>query len=563
MKSALVCAPLLTLIAVAPAARAATYYAAPSGSGSTCSQSAPCSLSSAAGKTNPGDTVVLADGMYGSLNVTRAGSASGWITYQAADGALPILQGSNGSGSGVNVTSSYIRFVGLVARNWSTGFGNKWTGGGTTTSNGNIQFVNCIADENSANGFAFRSAQGSLIQQCIAAHNGYSTTQSWSSGVDMFGVQGAPSDNVVERTVSFENVDMQVHSDGSGYIVDDNSTGVSFVNDIGFRNGGSCIRLTTTSNSATNAHIINNTCYGDGLDPAASGPSTPGEIFFSSAAVAGGVIMVNNLAVATGMGGDSISIHVAGTPTTNSNNVSNTSNTINFWADAAGTNPDFRLTAAASSNIVDKGTATSAPAVDIGFDPKCIIKATPTPNAQPWWIYSIDYTYIASVGGVAGCFHPCARPAGSAPDVGAYESGATPAPTGTGGSGGTTTGAGGVSGSGGNPGGGGSTGSGGSTTTGTGGSTTTTGRGGSGGETTGAGGTTATGSGGMVGAGGTTTTGNGVVPGTGSGTGGSAPGAAPGAAVGSCACDLGTRGGGPPLGLLLGAALLVLRRRRR
>src|SRR5262249_33499466 len=161
-------------------------------------------------------------------------------------------------------------------------------------------------------------------------------------------VQGAPTDNVVERTVAFENVDMQVHSDGSGYIVDDNSTGVSFINNIGFRNGGSCIRLTTTTNSATNARIINNTSYNHGLDPAAASPGAPGEIFFSSPPVAGGVIMVNNLAVSASM----MAIHVAGTPTTNSNNYSNNTNATTFWTDAAGNNPDFRLTAAASTNVV-------------------------------------------------------------------------------------------------------------------------------------------------------------------------------------------------------------------
>ncbi|WP_437618261.1 hypothetical protein [Sorangium sp. So ce1151] len=42
-------------------------------------------------------------------------------------------------------------------------------------------------------------------------------------------------------------------------------------------------------------------------------------------------------------------------------------------------------------------------------------------QAVSWWQYAPDYTYIASVGGIEGCFRPVARPQGSTPDIGAYE----------------------------------------------------------------------------------------------------------------------------------------------
>jgi hypothetical protein len=270
------------------AVQAADYYASPNGTGTTCAQTSRCSVATAAGKTNPGDTVHIADGTYNtSLLPNRSGSAGAWITYVADDGAVPVFQGSDADNqsTGVGSTSgTYIRFVGLVSQGWGSGFANGWTGGGTTNSNGNIQFINCIADEDWGNGIAFHSAQGVLIQQCIIAHTGFSTAHSWSSGVDVFGPQGPPSANIVQQNVAFENMDNQMHTDGSGFISDDNGTGVSFINNIGFRNGGSCIRLTITTTTGTNAHIINNTCYGNGLDPAATGPSTPDEIFFSSPA---------------------------------------------------------------------------------------------------------------------------------------------------------------------------------------------------------------------------------------------------------------------------------------
>ncbi|MBV9948211.1 MAG: hypothetical protein JOZ69_15270, partial [Myxococcales bacterium] len=255
-------------LAAAPFAHAASsLYVSPTGTGVECSCDAPCALSTGALLAAAGDTVFLLDGTYtGPLSPANSGTPSAWITFQAAPGATPILDGStqpaNATGVGSN-TQTYLRFVGIVARNWSSGFSNGFTGQGTTNSNGHFQYVQCVADMNTRNGFVFNSAQGVLIQQNIVAHSGSSTTASWSSGIQLFEVQGTFQDNVVEQNVSFENADMQNHTDGSGFIVDQMCTGASFVNNIGFRNGGSCIRLT----KSTNTYVINNTCFDDGLDP--------------------------------------------------------------------------------------------------------------------------------------------------------------------------------------------------------------------------------------------------------------------------------------------------------
>jgi hypothetical protein len=367
------------------------------------------------GKAKGGVTVYLRGGRYdGSksyLSVSGSGDASNWAIIAAYPCELPIVDlGASGS---IGVSGHHVSFRGIAAINGSSGFGNNWTGGGTTTSNGDIEFVNCIADMNSANGIAFRSAKGVHIKQCITAHTGSSTTQSWSSGVDVFGAQGTYQDNIIEQNISFENIDNQEHTDGSGFIVDDIGTGVTFVNNIGFRNGGSCIRLTTT----TGTHIINNTCYGNGLDPKATGPSTPDEIFFSSSDTTKGAVMYNNIAVATGKGGDTEAIFGSNGATLG-NNVTNNTGTIDFWIDAAGTNPDFHLKATATS-IIGQGTRTEAPKEDIGFDPKCITKKPPTgTDVQSWWLYSIDFDYIKGIGGIAQCFHPKAR--SGTPDIGAY-----------------------------------------------------------------------------------------------------------------------------------------------
>ena len=396
------------------------YYASPTGSGSTCSTGSPCSLGTALGKVAGGVTVYLRGGTYngsGYLAISGSGTAASWAVLSAYPCELPIVD--LGDSSSIGISGTYISIRGVAAIHGSAGFGNKWTGGGTTNSNGNLELINCIADMNSANGIAFRSAKGVHIKQCIASHTGWSTTQSWSSGFDIFGAQGTFQDNIVEQSIAFENVDMQHHSDGSGFIVDDIGTGTTFVNNLGFRNGGSCIRLTTS----TGTHLINNSCYNNGLDPGAgsdptySQPKTPDEIFFSSSDTTKGAVMYNNLVVATGQGGDAQAIFGSGGATLG-NNLTNNTNTVDFWADANGTNPDFHLKPTAT-NAIGKGTTTEAPSEDIGFDPKCIAKKAPTgTGVQSWWLYSIDFDYIKSIGGIAQCFHPEART--GTPDIGAY-----------------------------------------------------------------------------------------------------------------------------------------------
>ena len=88
----------------------------------------------------------------------------------------------------------------------------------------------------------------------VSSGGATSATASWSSGFQLYAVQGTATDNVVERNVAFENMDNQKHTDGSGFIVDTQVTGVSFINNVAFLNGGSAIRLTDSKNIS----IINN-----------------------------------------------------------------------------------------------------------------------------------------------------------------------------------------------------------------------------------------------------------------------------------------------------------------
>jgi hypothetical protein len=173
---------------LAPAAQAATtYYVSPTGTGTTCSHASPCALTTGSTDAQGGDFVVLLDGTYPGqqLSPANSGTASAWITFQADVGAVPILDGTTAAATAVGVSSNtavYVRFIGIVARNWAGGFSNEWIGSPDAGSpfsygaNGNWQYINCIADGNTRNGFAFNNSQGITITQCISAHNGTSTT---------------------------------------------------------------------------------------------------------------------------------------------------------------------------------------------------------------------------------------------------------------------------------------------------------------------------------------------------------------------------------------------------
>ena len=550
---------LVAALAVARPAGAATLYVSPTGTAATgCDTRAnPCSLTAAATAAVAGDTVVLMDGVYKTpLLPANSGTASAVITFRADDCATPILEGTGVAPDmsleddvGVySKTAEYVRFVGIVSRGWNEGFGNGWAGGtdSTEVSNGHWEIESCIAYSNGRTGFTFFSAGNFHLKNSISAHNGSSTVASWSSGVTLFEATGT---NVVEGVVSFENTDQQKHTDGSGFIVDEASHNATFVNNLAFGNSGSCLRLTKSSGTK----FVNNTCYRNSqFGSMATGPTNPGELYFTNAGVTiQGVTFMNNVIVGTGQA-PAGSTPIQNMPTSGWSNNVVTTGTPTFFTAPTGTNPSF-VPASGDTMLTGKGgTGTAVPTSDIGLDPKCLVKRTPVMVGQvarvSTWQYDVDIDYIKSIGGVAKCFNPKSR--SGTPDVGAYRAGTIttvtpgscvpPSTTGTGGSGG----AGGRGGSGGSGASGGSGGSGGTTgTAGAGGTGAAAGRGGTGGRggAGGAAGTAGGGVGGVTGTGGSATgtggasggagqtggagTGGGTGPGTGgaaSGTGGTA-----------------------------------------
>jgi len=547
---------LITTLALAPAAAAATKYVSPTGTAETgCDVRAnPCSLASAAANAVAGDTVVLMDGVYKTpLWPANSGTASAWITFRADDCATPIIEGQ-GTGPTVNAdadlgvfseTAEYVRFVGLVSRGWNEGFGNGWAGGvdSTAVSNGHWEIENCISYSNGRTGFTFFSASDFHLKNSISAHNGSSTVASWSSGVTLFEATGT---NLVEGVVSFENTDAQKRTDGSGFIVDEASHNATFVNNVAFGNSGSCLRLTKSQGTK----FINNTCYRNSqFGSMAIGPTNPGELYFTNAGVTiQGVTFMNNVIVGTGQA-PAGSQPVQNQPTSGWSNNVVTTGTPAFFTAPTGMNPSF-VPASGDTMLTGKGgTGSGVPMADVGFDPKCLVKRTPIMVGQvarvSTWQYDVDIDYIKSLGGVAKCFNPRTR--SGTPDVGAYRAGAVTtvapgacvAPPVTG-AGGTSAAAGtsGAAGAGGRGGGGGTSATGGTIAAGGRGGTSAGERGGGSGDA----GTSGAGTGGTTSAGAAGTSAGGAgTSGGAAGTSGSAAGTSGGAA-GTGAASAGTTG---------------------
>jgi MYXO-CTERM domain-containing protein len=423
--------PIFATLLVALPVSATTWYVAPAGASlnGCVTRDAPCSLASAAAGAVAGDTVILTDGVYKtSLYVANSGTAEAWITFKADECSVPIIEGpgvapdADNKDSGVgSATASYLRFDGIVSRGWNTGFGNGWTGSHTPDSNGNWEIQNCIGDMNGRTGFTFFSASGVKLKHSISAHNGSSTLHSWSSGVTLY---ASPGGALIEGNVSFENMDAQKHTDGSGFIADETSSGAIFINNLAFLNGGSCLRLTRSDS----VKFINNTCYFDAQDPLADYPDNPDELYFTGAqfddlTTVTNISFVNNVLVASGKGAG---LQVANyTPTSGWSNNVTAIGAVTHFAALAGDRPDFTI-AAGASVLVGKGTTgAGVPSDDLGLDPKCLVKKTPTMIGSmakgDWWQHSIDYEYIKSIGGVAKCFNPKAR--SGSPDLGSYANG--------------------------------------------------------------------------------------------------------------------------------------------
>ena len=119
---------------------AACHYVDPAGSdGNPGTSTAPWqTIQHAADVMNPGDTVIVNDGVYTGgtsvFTVSRSGTASAWLVFRAAHRWGAVIDGQNNSSTmGVNISGNYVHVEGFEVRNTSR-YGFEVYGGSETVA---------------------------------------------------------------------------------------------------------------------------------------------------------------------------------------------------------------------------------------------------------------------------------------------------------------------------------------------------------------------------------------------------------------------------------------------
>lgn len=136
----------------------ATYYASPTGSGTTCSLESPCALDyTIATKATTGDTVIALTGTYGPFNQISFGGVQKTVTTDGGVVSISFNSGQNGfylSSGTAGSTINGITFTG--AGNWQ--IDNRAN---------NVTISNCIFDALSGQGIYDLGGTGTVISKCI------------------------------------------------------------------------------------------------------------------------------------------------------------------------------------------------------------------------------------------------------------------------------------------------------------------------------------------------------------------------------------------------------------
>lgn len=121
----------MIFLSVPSFAYASTYYVNTSGSGNTCSQSAPCDLNTGLAKPVAGDTVLVAAGIYTQTvpDITKSGTAGASITYQAVGKAII---------RSVYIAGNYINFRGFTVSDPTIDWGIRTSGDHLLVENNEI-----------------------------------------------------------------------------------------------------------------------------------------------------------------------------------------------------------------------------------------------------------------------------------------------------------------------------------------------------------------------------------------------------------------------------------------
>jgi hypothetical protein len=316
------------------AAAAATWYVAGTGRDSNAGTSikAPfATLQHAAGKTSPGDTVMVLNGTYvvpcsgcDVLDITTSGTAVAPITYQAYPGQSPVIDFKNGW-TGISIQANHITVSGFnvgggralvslaYAQKNATNLSNYLTSGngivvGCSGGAKPPTFSHVIIRNN-----VVHDAPGAGIATCYAdyitiQHNTTYLNAFWSpyanSGISIWEMRDTDRNtgykNFILGNLSYDNRNyipfyaVGAITDGNGIIVDDNkntqSDNVAYggrtlvANNISYMNGGSGIH----AYASAHVDIVFNTTYENNRTPSLN----EGQIFANTGT---DVTILNNI----------------------------------------------------------------------------------------------------------------------------------------------------------------------------------------------------------------------------------------------------------------------------
>lgn len=264
-------------------------------------------LNHAVSVTNPGDTVLVMNGIYlgegnstATLRINRAGTPDNWITYRAYPGHKPLIQ-SNGAWQAVRIEASYIVVDGFEIRGIrdqvpfaeaEAAFNNfryndagmipRVHGTGIQLSAFNI-VRNNVVHNFGGSGIEVEDIDSVIVEGNTVydnshyspmGHSGISVHRPENVDNASLGLEGTKYKIIVRGNISHSNYNLfpcgcfnyEKATDGNGIIIDQ-SVGYDgwtlVANNVTFNNGGSGIHTYRTRN----VDIINNTSYQNAQHP--------------------------------------------------------------------------------------------------------------------------------------------------------------------------------------------------------------------------------------------------------------------------------------------------------
>ncbi len=276
---------LLAWLAIPLASIAGTFYVDPSGNNSNPGTSAQPwrTIHHAKTQTSPGDTVLVADGVYREkVIITRSGTPNNYVVFKSINRwGAKVEIAETGKTDGIKIAADYITLDGFEI--YDPNPGEERTGNCITVwENHHINILNNKVHDCGAAGIQLGRFDYVLVENNIAYGNAkYNPNQ--SSGIGLF--QARAIDNlpgyhiIVRNNRSYNNINLVFAShnpgqttDGNGIIVDnfqnDGATNVSYPhrtlieNNLSYNNGGKGLHLFKSDN----VDVFNNTVFHNNHD---------------------------------------------------------------------------------------------------------------------------------------------------------------------------------------------------------------------------------------------------------------------------------------------------------